>query len=413
MVRKVMLMAAVLLLVMTGIASARPGGSTFVAAQDGTADDSAQPVPTVASLILGERYSNGLFDLEVQDAFVVNSPLYPGYDEVRLSVAFRHHTEVPWLPSAYAMSGDYGYPALQIVDGAGVVHPMPTNVLPLRVEVEDPVADTTSTIQLGEFSYQVAGYALSMQPAGIPTRWTVGFRVPSAASSDLNLQASFGGLVVAEWDLESDAIPSAGWDRPEGFDFAELGDSIVWGDSLLIEPKAVETVVCADPQYGHVSVDASLLLGISSVVDVDALWPNVRHPEMPAIMVWADGTTARYSSGSAALYDDETDEELFDNMLLRYGEHVIVPPQTDHDRFMEFVAPRDSRFSDVAEAPVALVLYPPDGPAIWVDLDSTPTGTISEFDCEIPSFSLFAVDREGAAPEPPVPVLEPDTIFDA
>ena len=411
MLRKVMLMVAVLLLVMTGVASARPGIVHVAALQETPAEEEAAGVPPVVSLRLGERYSNGLFDLEIQDAFSVDSPLYPGYDEVRLSVAFRHQLDYPWFPSPYAFTGETGYPTLTLVDGAGMVHEIPTNVLPLWTEIVDENTEISTRFQLGEFSYQVGGSALTNQPQGIPARWTIGFRVPSASNYDLTVQAAYD-TVLAEWDLESDPVPTQGWERPAGFDFAELGDKISWGDGLIVEPKAIATAVCAEPKYGHVSVDSSLLIGVSSVIDDDTLWPAVEYPMMAAIAVWADGTTARFSEGSAAYFDDDTDEELFDRLLLPYGEHVIVPPQTDHDRFMEFVAPRDSRFSDVTENPVALVLYPPDGPAIWVDLDTEPTGGIDEFECSISTFHLFAVDRQGAAPEPAPPVLEPDPIVD-
>jgi hypothetical protein len=422
MVRKVMLTAAVLLLVMTGIASARPGPDVQMALQD-TAEADETPM-FVESLVLGERYSNGLFDLEIQDAFWVDSPLYPAYDEVRLSVAFRHHTDVPWLPSQYAFTGEYGYPKLQLVDSAGEIHDIPTNVIPLWVEVvqeapegsDDTAGESTPTrtlnVQLGEFGYNVGGYSLSMQPRGIPARWTVGFRLPSTLAADLVVQASFGGQVVAEWDLETAAIGTQGWDRPAGFDLAELGDSIVWNESLLLEPRAVATEVCGDPQYGHTSVNTSMLLGVSSVADRDALFPDVRYPQMTAIAVWEDGTAARYSEGSIAYYDDDTEAEIFDRSLLVYGEHIVVPPHTDNDVFLEFVAPRDGRFADITSGPVAIVLYPPDGSAIWVDVTGAPTGSIAEFECSIPTFHLFPVNRDGAAPQPPAPSLQRESVFD-
>ncbi len=411
MLRKVILMTAVFLLVMAGVASARPGVANLAAVQDETAEEGSFTASPVSSFILGERYSNGLFDLEIQDSFSVDSPLYPGYDEVRLSAAFRHHTDVPWLPSSYAFTGEHGYPVLQLVDGAGETHALPTNVLPLWIEVVDEEADTITDVQLGDFSYQTVGFALSHQPRGIPARWSVGFRVPSASNHDLILQASFGGLVLAEWDLESNPVPSAPWERPAGFDLVALGDSIPWGESLSVEPKAVATEVCADPQFGHVAVDASLLVNVSSLSDRDAVWPGVEYPDMVAIAIWEDGTTARYAEESPAFYDD-TDAEKFDRLILPFGEHVLIPPRTDHERFLEFVAPRDGRFADVTDNPVALVLYPPDGPPVWVDLDTSPSGTIAEFECDVPTFHLFAVDRAGAAPEPPAPVLEPETVFD-
>ncbi len=412
MVRKVLLTAAVLLLVMTGIASARPGPTVHMALQDTAEAEEVEAF--IESLVLGERYSNGLFDLEIQDAFAVDSPLYPGYDEVRLSVAFRHHTDVPWLPSPYAFTGEYGYPELQLVDSVGEVYDVPTNVLPLWVEITDDTVEggTTTDVQLGEFGYNVGGYSLSMQPRGIPARWTVGFRLPSALATDLVVQAVFGGQTVAEWDLESTAVRTQGWDRPQGFDLAELGDTIVWNNALVVEPKAVATEVCGDPQYGHTAVDSSLLIGVSSVADQDAIWPDVRYPQMAAIAVWEDGTTARYSEGSIAYYDDDTEDEIFDRSLLVYGEHIVVPPRTEHDVFMEFVAPRDGRFSDVSSGPVAVVFYPPGGPAIWVDVTGPPTGAIAEFECSIPVFHLFPVDRDGKAPEPPAPSLEQDSVFD-
>lgn len=422
MLRKVILMAAVLLLVMTGIASARPGVANLTALQSDAAEEEAFIAPPVSSFILGERYSNGLFDLEIQDAFSVDSPFYAGYDEVRLSAAFRHHTDVPWLPSSYAFTGEYGYPVLQLVDGAGEVHALPTNVVPLWIEVieetqpaegedtTEPV-ETITLVNLGDFTYQTAGFALSMQPRGIPARWTVGFRVPSANNHDLVVQAAFGGAVLAEWDLESDPISAPGWDAPEGFSVVSLGDSIDWNESLSVEPKAVALEVCADPQYGHVSVDASLLVGVSSTSDRDALWPGVEYPEMAAIAVWEDGTTAKLAYESPAFYE-EGDLEDVEAWLRPHGEHVIVPPRTEHDRFMEFVAPRDGRFSDVDDGPAALVFYPPSGPPVWVDLNSSPTGSVGEFECDVPTWNLFMVDQEGAAPQPPPPVLEPDTVFD-
>lgn len=405
MLRKVILMTAVLLLVMTGVASAGPGVANLAAVQD-TAAAEPGSAPPVSSFDLGERYSNGLFDLEIQDAFWVDSPLYPGYDEVRLSAAFRHNTDVPWLASEYAFTGEYGYPVLQLVDGAGEIHPVPTNVLPLRVDVVNEETDTTTEVQLGDYSYQVGGFALSMQPRGIPARWTVGFRVPSSSNHDLVVQASFGGAVLAEWDLESNPMPTAGWDRPEGFDRKGLGDTIPWGDSLSVEPKAVATEVCGDPRFGHVSVDSSLLIGVSSGSDRDSIWPGVEYPEVLAIAIWDDGTTARFKGESPAADDDPMSPR-------RYGENVVIPPQTSYDRLMEFVAPRDSRFSDVTGDPTALVLYPPGGPAVWVDLASSPSGRVPEFECEQnAAFHLFLVDRNGPAPQPPPPVLEPETIFE-
>lgn len=422
MLRKVILMTAVLLLVMTGIASARPGVDNLTALQSDAADEEASVAPPVSTFILGERYSNGLFDLEVQDAFSVDSPLYGGYDEVRISAAFRHHTDVPWLPSGYAFTGEYGYPVLQLVDGAGEVHAIPTNVLPLWLEVveeseptegaetAEPVI-TITPVKVGDFTYQTAGFALSMQPRGIPARWTVGFRVPSANNRDLVVQAVFGGTVLAEWDLESDPISTQGWDVPEGFDVASLGDSIPWNDELTIEPKAVAQEVCADPQFGYVSVDASLLIGVSSVSDRDTRWPAVEYPEMAAIAVWDDGTTAKLAYESPAFFEDD---ELLDveNWLQPHGTNVVVPPRTDHDRFMEFVAPRDGRFSDVDSEPIALVFYPPAGPPIWVDLNSSPSGSVGEFECDVPTWNLFMVDQDGPAPTPPPPDLEPETVFD-
>jgi hypothetical protein len=413
MMRKAILMAAVLLLVMTGVASARPGAVNLLALQDEDTGEIPADAPAPVTMVLGERYSNVLFDLEIQDAFSVDSPIYPGYDEVRLSVAFRQNTGVPWLQSSNSFSGEYGYPVLQLIDGAGVVYDLPSNVVPVLVDVIDEETDETTTLQVGDVSYQVSGSALSMQPSGIPARWTVGYRVPSSANDDLVVRAVFGGVTLAEWDLESDPIPTAGWERPEGFDFAELGDQITWSEALVVEPKAVATAVCADSQFGHVSVDSSLLIGVSSVVDQDSLWPDVRYPDVPGIVVWHDGTTAQYRADSTAFYEDDTEEQLFDRFLLPFGEHVIVPPQTDQDRFMEFMAPRDSRFSDVTGNPVALVLYPPNGPAVWVDLEGEPTGAIDDFECAVPTFHLFAVDRLGTAPVPPAPEVESPTILDA
>jgi len=89
-----------------------------------------------------------------------------------------------------------------------------------------------------------------------------------------------------------------------------------------------------------------------------------------------------------------------------------VPPRTDHDRFMEFVAPRDGRFSNVDSEPTALVLYPPVGPPIWVDLNSSSSGSVGEFECDVATWNLFMVDQDGPAPQPAPPVLEPETVFD-
>ena len=116
---------AVLALVTAGVAgvgalAAQPAGVQL-------AQDDETPTAVVVervSLALGERYSNGEWELEVQDAFVADSDDRAAFVEVRASVAFRALSGATMPYEWAAFTGMSGYPTLQIVDGDDVVYPI-------------------------------------------------------------------------------------------------------------------------------------------------------------------------------------------------------------------------------------------------------------------------------------------------
>ncbi len=303
------------------------------------------PGPTAPPLAPGERFDAGSYQIEVQDAFAVESPDRFGYDEVRVSVAFRHSFpgELPYTP--VALTGTAGaYPAVIVRDAEGHAYP---------IDVVDPD------------NHRASGSRLVTQPRGVPARWTVGFQVPAAFSHRLTVEAAVGGVTVASWDLRRSKRPGRGWEVPAGAAAVSWGTPIDWDDRLIVTPVGRTILVCGDPGRGPVVSVFALAVRVENTSGRDALWPDVRFPAAGGYAVWRDGSSARF-------FDEAHAGPVEDPLDRLTEEQVVVPPRTRVLRFMAFVVPRDERFSAVDELPDWVVLTPPSGSSTWVDLTGQP-----------------------------------------
>ncbi len=385
----VVILVLAVALTVSSLASARPAsGTALTAAQS----DEPSTAPPFVSLALGERFVTQEFDLEVQDAFTVESPVRPGWNELRVSVVIRFGASTGFYSGA-ALTGEHGYPELQAVDSSGSVR--------------------TLGPEYPRFN-QVQGSNLTYQPPWIPARWTLGFQVPTSFVAE-SLQAVMHGTVVATWDLTAAGKAASAWRQPLEFTSARFGDELDWEEDVEITPLAAATEVCGDPQYGHVTTLTSVWFEITNAGLEDALWPNVHYPETWAIAIWDDGASARVRvdtlDGVLLDSDDETDEEIAaaaEEQASRQltPEMVAVPPFQSIRQVADFAVHRDGRFVDPAAGPIALVIYPPNGSQIWLDLSGVQL--IEIIDDEQCSFDehVYMIDRDGIAPVRPEPVEE-------
>jgi hypothetical protein len=98
-------------------------------------------------------------------------------------VAFRQLSDLT-IPYEWAgMTGIAGYPRLQLVDDEGEIWPI--------------------TITEPAHSLLPGSNLISMEPY-VPAHWTIGFEVPSAQTAELTIEALWGDVVVADWDVFTD-----------------------------------------------------------------------------------------------------------------------------------------------------------------------------------------------------------------
>lgn len=310
-------------------------------AQDEAAEETAPP--PVADLDLGQRFAVDGWELEIQDLFMEESPRRYAYDEVRVSVAFRSiGGPLPYLWDAFA--GTAGYPALQLRDAAGEVWQIP---------VERP----SSNLFPGSAQH-------TLEP-GIPGHWTIGFDVPQSASDAMSVEAVWLGNPVASWDLNSTPSAPEGWPAPPGAAGAVLGDTFEWSDAIDVTPIGHALATCGDPDSERVTTLYLVILDVENLTDRDALFPDVRFPEVPGSAVWADGSSARYADLWA--FADADDDLIPYNA--RNSEQWIIPPRTTASLAFVYAVPRDSRLVDVDEAPDSVLMVNANGDARWYEVD--------------------------------------------
>lgn len=384
MVRKLLLLAVVSFTAFAAIpvAAARPGAPVNAVFQTGS-DEEAVPAPEVVSLDLGERYVGDDFALEVQDAYIVPSIVRTDYLDIRVGVAFQNLTEQALPMSPVALSGEPGYPTLQLVDDEGVVQVL---------DRSDP--------------YRMAVPATSLHsiPPGLPAHWTLGFEASSEQASELTIQAVANGFIVAEWDVLSNPRPLAGWTAPAGASTASTGDTIAWDDAISLRFDSQGTVACGLADLVHSATTTYVTFDVENSDVVERAFPAVQYPAIPMIAVWDDGTTARHveSAGfvtqptsdivnfgkfAGELTEDELAVIVEEMMVTRPGpEFNMVPPQVQAATIISaFSASRDSRLGDVLDVPAALYITPPGGDPVWLDLSGTSNVFDTKEEAENPS----------------------------
>ncbi len=383
MVRKLMLLAVVSLTAFAAIpvAAAKPGLPVNAVFQS---DNDEVPVaPDVVSLDLGERFVGDGFALEVQRAFIVPSIVRTDYLDVRVAVAFQNLGDTPLPMSPIALSGEPGYPSLQLVDDEGVVQ---------ELDRSDP------------YRMAVPTSSLTNIPPGLPAHWTLGFEASSEQASELTVQAVSDGFVVAEWDVLSTPRPLTGWSAPAGVTEASRGDSIEWDDAVTLEFESQGTFACGLADLVFSATTSFVFFDIENSDVVERAFPAVQYPAVPMIAVWEDGTTARhvesagfveqpttdivnYSKFAGDLTDDEKAIIQDEAMNMRPGpEFNMVPPQVQRATMVSsFLAASDSRLADVLDTPIALYLTPPEGNPVWLDLSNTTNRFDTKEEAENPS----------------------------
>ncbi len=108
------------------------------------------------------------------------------------------------------------------------------------------------------------------------------------------------------------------------------------------------------------------------------LFPNVLSPEPTAIAVWRDGASARMNAVDEIDFFGVEDEAV--NALTH--EQVVVPPGAPIQGFVSFLLPRDTRFADPLEPPVAVIFYPPGDVPHWYDISGGGTVAFDEDACD-------------------------------
>ena len=355
----------------------------------------------VEELDLGERFVSDSFALEVQGYLTAQSVDNQQLRAIRVAVAFQNLSGGPLTYTPTALAGEENYPEIQLVDSAGEIYP---------VNRRNPQR------------YSIAGSSLQYIPHGLPAHWTLGWQVPVAQAEDMVLQALWNDEIVAEWDLES--FPESeyvGWEPPTDMKTLETGDSFNWSvddenDTVLsIEIGRSFAQSCGHPDLVVSAGVGSIVFDITNEDTREAYFPEVAYPDIPMYAIWADGSSARYGDNYPYFAFGNTDVDFNedfdpfspwylypweqvvpehyadffqqngfnDEILERSSSEFIVYPEETERRFVSFPVPRFRPLVDNTAAPVALLLAPPTGETIWVDLDiaevkSVPTSYLWE-----------------------------------
>ena len=348
--RRAVPMLAGLSMVLLAVGSAVDAGTSVPA----PAAQAEAPVTQLVAPVLapGERLGTDVFELEVEDSFTEPSPQRFGYAEVRVAVAFRHSYPFDLPYSAVSLAGgDPWYPEVVLRDAEGGEYPIDHS----RVQ-----------------SFLTAGSMLVTQPPGIPARWTLAYQVPSVFARRLTAEARFQGVTVASWDLGRAGRRTAGWTAPAEAGVQSWGTPIAWSDEVTITPAGGTVLVCGDDGTSPAVAIFGMGVLVENTSGADARWPNVTYPAVAGYAVWHDGSSARYFDETHPAVD-----ELGDPLDRISEEMVLIPPGTTLLRFMEFATARDTRFVDPAELPDHVVLTPPSGGAVWIDVAARPGADLS------------------------------------
>lgn len=381
MVKKLVLLAVALTTVLAAIpVLAAPRSATVAASYqeessvltddaEESAEEAAQTetaIEPVGPLALGDRFEADTFALEIQAADVSTSTQRHGYMEVRVSVAMRNDTAQPLAYSPTGLSGETGYPAIELEDSEGVVY---------AFDRSDP-------------DLSVAGSSVSSILPGTPAHWTVGFQVPDAQSDEMTVHVVSNGARLASWDLGSEPVDTAGWSGPTDLVQVNVGQTMQWSDDVSVSFNLVYGNACGDPYAVISGGGAFVLVDVENSGVTDAYFPNIQYPAPSFVAVWEDGSSAKLGNvwnwidttfeDIAERGDDFTfaesvaisAEEFVPDSLT--GEKIVIAPSHAHSFALGFGVPRDSRLVDPTANPVALYASTPSGELWWVDLSDAP-----------------------------------------
>ncbi len=321
-------LAASVLAMSPGIGSA---GAGSVELQTAAATDE------VAVLTAGEPFTAEGYAVTVGAARITRSSDRDGYDRVTVDVAFRNLGDVPIVIGDLDRGRFPDGARLVFVDANGVAHDVD---LLHPLDGARPGADVTAV------------------EAGLGSRWTLGFEVPTSASEG-RFELRRDAIAAAAWPLSTAPAPAT----PIVPDVTtiRLGDEIPWDDGVRIRPTGIGTLMCGDPTIEPVAHIVTLAVDVTTSTATDYVWPGLRYPDVPAIAQWKDGSAAATAAETAVGGDDP---------YFRYlgAAGVLLPPGTATRRAFVMAAPRDGRFVDVSRLPAGIWLDPPAGDPTWLDL---------------------------------------------
>ncbi len=371
-------------------AQEEPTGTT----DEAVTEDAVEPAPA-AALVLGERVTTAVYDLEAQALFTAPKPdpLRIGRfarleqsaekTEVRVAIAMRNNSDTPLGFSDSAFAADPAYPRLSLVDGANVVRPL----------------------SLVELPHHAVGQAdLRVIDPGMTARWTVGWTIPTDAAGQLRLVATHpSGVELATWDLMTSVEP-AGWEPPAGAEPIAFGDTVDWnGNGLEVTPVDFGTLVCGDPEVEYVTQVVALQFDVGNrSFPSDVRWPTVTFPESAAV--------ARWGNGSAAAVTYETFSGEREVLQKVFADQAIVPSslEPDYPRALLFATPRDGRLGSVTDAPEGVLLTLGDGTERWLPLGGSGTVALNPALCASDFLDyvhgvVFAPSLAFEVGDPPIP----------
>lgn len=333
MLRKGSIIVFAMLALAASVNSSQPA-SIASTAQVAAAQTTPAQAPTLA---LGEVFAGNGFSFVIEDVFTEASPDVVGFSEVRASVSLRNDSDQFLLFSYGAFAGDPLYPDLRLKDSTGDLH-APDSGHPARSVA--PRAD------------------LNVIEPGLAARWTMGFHVPTVSANSMAIELVFGGAILASWDLDTSG-GAVDWGAPQMTSIS-LGDAVAWADGVTVTPKEIGSRMCGDPTIEPVAHIFTLAFEVTNDNNVLTDWPGVNEPNVPAIAQWSDGSAA-----DAVL---ETYVGAAETLGRIGGRGVHFPPGHTADRALMFAAPRDGRLADLETLPAGVLLIPPSGERLWVDL---------------------------------------------
>ncbi|MFQ5554876.1 MAG: hypothetical protein ACE5GC_05845 [Acidimicrobiia bacterium] len=320
-----------LVIVMLGLPAAN-GQSTVPSVQQPPDPEQTAPIVLMG---LGSVFEGMDYDLSVSRSLAAESPTLAGVTEIRLDVSFRNGGEsvLPmWTPG---IDGP-GLPSIVVRDATGVLHEV----------------DAVHPARAG-----APGAAVRVIAPGGAVRWTLGFQIPTAASTNGAVLALVDGSPVAGWQLGGQGTDVVHASPP--LQRVRLGETILWEPGLSVTARATGSLVCGDPAIEPVAHIFAVTFDVSNANTAEARWPRFSLLNADPVVQWADGTAARMSI--------ETFWGDVETLPRVSGEMVRIPPLTEAARALVFSAPRDGRFTNVDTLPQGVRLPTADG-EVWLDL---------------------------------------------